>query len=70
MDEARLAKAIADAMTNEQKETGNAALSVERLSKAIAKAVVAEVKSLTITYTGGLAAGSATVTGVFRYTLG
>ena len=68
-DEKRLKDAIAAAMVKEQSETKDANLSLDRLSTAIAKAVINEITNIGITYTGGLTAGGNAVTGVFRFTI-
>lgn len=67
----RLKTAIANALRAEQSEQNDAEASLDRISEAIATAVVTEIKSLQITYIAGLATppGGGAVTGVFNCTI-
>ncbi len=64
-----LKQSIKAAYLSEQSEEGNANDSADRIAEKIANAVVAQIKTLTITYGTGLLAPTGPVTGTFICTL-
>lgn len=64
----RLKEKIKDAFLSEQQETQDPDASINRLSDALAEAIVAEMKEITITYTAGLTA-NVPVVGTFGNTI-
>ncbi|MDY0104391.1 MAG: hypothetical protein RBS07_15755 [Lentimicrobium sp.] len=64
-----LKNSIKQAFEQEQTNTEDANLAADRIADRIADAVIAQIKSLTITYTAGLTSPSGPVTGVFNCTL-
>lgn len=69
LDKDRLKAKIKSAFKFEQTEEKNANDSLERISEKLAKAIVEEIKEITITYNGGLKANSSTVAGIFKNTI-
>jgi len=71
LDTQRLKSKIKEALINEQTEEESANDSLERISLAIAKAVIEEIKEAKINYSAGLVAqpGGGAVTGTLTYTI-
>lgn len=69
LDEQRLSKKIENVFDRCQQENDNPNSSKTLLAKEIAKAVVAEIKELQITYISGLTTTAGPVTGTITYTL-
>lgn len=69
LNKERLKQKIKQACQQEQHETSDADASLERISQAIASAVIDEIQNIRITYTGGLVAPNGAVTGSLTYTI-
>lgn len=68
LDELRLKDKIRAAF-NEQAEESDAEAAMNRISEKIAKAIVAEIKEIRITYVAGLTTFSGPVSGQFNYNI-
>ncbi|WP_160711294.1 hypothetical protein [Chitinophaga solisilvae] len=69
LDENRLRNTIRAAF-NEAEEKNDAGAAMDRIAEKLAKAIVAEVRQLKITYTAGLNSTSGgPVSGIFNYTI-
>lgn len=69
LNKERLKQKIKAAFKREQTEEVDFETSVDRVSEAIALAIVDEIKQLTITYNSGLTAPNGPVGGTFNNTL-
>lgn len=65
----RLKNAIKTAMKAEQAEKEDADASLDRITQAIAEAVIYEITHADIKYNAGLTAGNVAVTGLFNNTI-
>lgn len=66
----RLKGSIKAALKHEQSEELNSDTSLDRVSEKIATAVILEIKSMVITYDGGLVAPNGAVSGTLNITIG
>jgi|AMZC01.1.fsa_nt_AMZC01002902.1_17 hypothetical protein len=69
LDKNKLRKSIESAFLEAKAKTDNPEEAIEVLSEQIANAIDDYIRSLDITYTSGLIAGTYAVTGIFNYTL-
>ncbi|MBB6499112.1 hypothetical protein [Pedobacter cryoconitis] len=69
LNQQRLKQKIKDAIKAEQSEEQDANTSLDRISDAIAQAVITEIKSLKLNYISGLVSPNGPVTGTINMTI-